>query len=206
MSSPRITGAVFGALVTLLGLAVLVGWTIHSTLLIQIVSNLAPMPPTTAAAFVATGLALLGTVTNQRRLTLIGAAIAAISACWTLVEYPATAVCFLVLAGGFALLQTNLLSDRSMLLGIPGLLAAAVGAACCIRVIWGGAFAWGSLTYVALHTAIGLLVLGIGVIAVALDMIPPGSRCPLLGAHRCQRFSCDRKNRITAVFYSQERN
>ena len=178
MSSPRIIGAVWGALVTLLGFAVLVGWTIHSTLLIQVVSNLAPMPPTTAAAFVATGLALLGTVTNRRRLTLIGAAIAAISACWTLVEYPATAVCFLVLASGFALLQTNLLRDRSMMLGIPGLLAAAVGAACCIRVIWGGAFAWGSVTYVALHTAIGLLVLGIGVIAVALDMIPSGSGVP----------------------------
>ena len=180
MSSPRITGAVCGALVTLLGLAVLVGWTIHSTLLIQIVSNLAPMPPTTAAAFVATGLALLATVINQRRLTLIGAAIAAISACWTLVEYPATAVCFLVLASGFALLQTNLLRDRSMMLGIPGLLAAAVGAACCIRVIWGGgdAFVLGNLTRVALHTGAGFFVLGIGVLAVAFDKIQSGPHVP----------------------------
>jgi signal transduction histidine kinase len=179
MSSPRITGAIGGALAVLLGLVVLAGWTIHSTLLTQITPNLPPMLPTTAATFVVTGLTLLVSVTNGRRFALIGTAIIAVLAGCLLVARPVTAVCFLALATGFALVQTNLVSDKSMTLGIPGLLAAAVGAACCIRVVWGGAFAWGSLTPVAFHTAIGLLVLGIAVVSFALEMIPAGTQAPI---------------------------
>jgi hypothetical protein len=108
MSSPRITGAIGGALAVLLGLVVLAGWAIHSTLLIQITPNLAPMLPTTAATFVVTGLTLLVTVTNRRQFAFIGTAIMAVLAGGLLIARPVTAVCFLVLATGFALVQTHI--------------------------------------------------------------------------------------------------
>ena len=58
MSWPRMTGAVCGALAILLGSVVLLGWAIHSPLLIQVAPDLAPMQRNTAASFVLIGLAL----------------------------------------------------------------------------------------------------------------------------------------------------
>ena len=112
---------------------------------------------------------------------------------------PAAALCFIVLATGFVLAQISPLPKsakgaarttkpawnsfaphsvlrefpkRSPMLGVAGSLVAAVGAVCGISVIWGGgdAFALGDLTRMAVHTAGGFLLLGIGAAAVALDM------------------------------------
>jgi signal transduction histidine kinase len=198
------TGAVCGALAILLGFVVLLGWAIHSASLIQVAPNLAPMQRNTAAGFALSGLALVGIVLNRLRLTLIGSVMAATAAAATLLEYllhanlridellgvsyittqtsspgrmsPTTALCFLVLATAFVLAQTSLRTHRSAVLGVAGLLVAAVGAACCIAVISGtsDAFAWGNLTRVAFHTALGFLLLGIGVTTVAWDMTQPG--------------------------------
>src|SRR5258708_23568066 len=172
MSLSRMTGALCGILVTLLGSAVLVGWAVRSTLLIQFAPNLTPMQRNAAACFALSGIALLGTVMSRRRLTLIGSAIMAAVAGLTLLEYifhadfkiaellgvayitthtslpgrmaPGTALCFSVLAAGFVMAQTHLLKRRSPILGITGLLVAAVGAACCISALSGSdnAFAW----------------------------------------------------------------
>ena len=204
MSWARMTGAVCGALAVLLGFIVLLGWAIHSAVLIQVAPDLAPMQRNTAAGFALGGLALLGIVRSKPRLTLIGSAVSASLAVVTLLEYlfhsivgidellgvsyivtqtsspgrmsPTTALCFLVLAAAFVLAQTSLRIRRSAVLGISGLSIAAVGAACCIAVISGtsDAFAWGNLTRVAFHTAVGFLLLGIGVTAVAWDMTQPG--------------------------------
>ena len=204
MSWPRMTGAVCGALAILLGFVVLLGWAIHSAFLIQVAPDLAPMQRNTAAGFALSGLALLGIVMRKPRLTFIGSALAASLPVVTLLEYlfranfridellgvsyittqtsspgrmsPTTALCFLVLATAFVLAQTSLRTRRSAVLGVAGLLVAAVGAACCIAVISGtsDAFAWGNLTRVALHTAVGFLLLGIGVTAAAWDMTQPG--------------------------------
>ena len=203
MPWPRITGAVCGALAILLGAAVLLGWAIHSPFLIQVAPDLTPMQRNTAASFVLSGLALLGIARNWRRLTLIGSAITAAFAALTLLEYlfrahlgidellgagyitthtsdpgrmsPTTALCFIVLAAGFMLSQTSLLTNRSAVLGVTGLLVAAVGAACSIGVASGtsDAFAWGNLTRVAFHTAVGFAVLGIGTTIVAWDLTRP---------------------------------
>jgi len=187
-------------LAILLGLIVLLGWAIHSPLLIQGSPDLAPMQRNTAVGFVLIGLALLGVVRSKPRLTLIASAITATLSAVTLFEYllrtnfgidellgvayiatqtsspgrmsPTTALCFIVLAAGFVLAQTSLRTHASSVLGASGLLVAAVGAACFIGVISGtsGAFAWGNLTRVAFPTAVGFLILGIGVTAVAWDL------------------------------------
>jgi signal transduction histidine kinase len=185
MSLPRMTGALCGALAIVLGSAVLLGWAIHSTLLIQVAPNLAPMQPDTAVSFVAIGLALVGIAIGRPRLTFIGAGLAAALAGASLVAIRhmsmGTALCFIVLASGFVLVQTDLLANKSLILGITGVLVAAVGAACAISVVWGDGqtFAWGGLTHVAFHTAFGLLALGIGAVALGLDMLPPGLRVPI---------------------------
>jgi signal transduction histidine kinase len=194
------TGALCGILVILLGTVVLLGWAIHSPLLIQAAPDLAPMQRNTAFSFALIGLALLGIVWSKTRLTFIGSSIAATLAAATLFEYllhanfgidellgaayitthtsdpgrmsPTTALCFIVLAAGFMLTQTGPLTRRSAGLGVTGLLVVAVGAACFIALLSGtsGAFAWGNLTRVALPTAVGFLILGIGVTAVAWDL------------------------------------
>ncbi len=209
MSLPKIAGAVCGLLTVLLGSAVLVGWAIHSTFLIQIAPNLAPMQRNTAASFILVGFAFLGIVLSRPRLTFICAAATATLASASILEYlfganfgidqllgaayittktsspgrmsPTTALCFLVLAAGFVLSQTRLRSRRSAVLGVVGLLAAAVGATCTFSVFAGtsDALAWGNLTRVALHTALGFVVLGIGVSTVAFDLAQSELREPI---------------------------
>jgi len=195
----RLAGALSGGLAVLLGLAVSGGWAFHSTFLIQISPNLAPMQRNTAMCFALTGLALLGLVADRPGRTILFSALSAIFAGGSLLEYlfsadfgidqllgiayittqtsepgrmaPATAVCFLLLAIAFVWAQTRLIRESSLVLGITGFLVAAVGATCCIGVLAGtsDAFAWGNLTRVAFHTAIGFMVVGLGVAALAWD-------------------------------------
>jgi signal transduction histidine kinase/ActR/RegA family two-component response regulator len=202
MSPSRTIGALAGALAVLLGSVVLAGWAIHSTSLIQVAPNLAPMQRNTALGFILTGLALLGIVIGKPKLTFSGSAATITLAAVTLLEYlfrvnfgidellgvayirnevtdpgrmaPTTALCFIILAGFFLLVRSSLITNRSALLGLGGVLVAAVGATCCISVLWGAgdAFAWAGMMRVAFHTAVGFLVLGIGVAAVAWDVTP----------------------------------
>jgi signal transduction histidine kinase len=197
------TGAVCGALAILLGSLVLAGWAVHSTFLIQVAPDLAPMQRNTAVSFALCGLALLGIVMGRPRLTFTGGSVTATLAVVTLLEYlfrinfgidellgisyitthtsspgrmsPTTALCFIVLAAAFVLAQTGPRINRSAVLGVTGLMVAAVGATCFIGVVSGtsDAFAWGNSTRVALHTAVGLVMLGIGVASVAWDMTRP---------------------------------
>ena len=141
----------------------------------------------TAVSFAIAGISLLGIVLSKPRWTFIASAAGASVAGASLLEYlfdasfprrmsPVTALCFLVLAIGLALAQTPRLASRSPVLGITGLLVAAVGAACCISMVWGNghAFLFGELSRLAFLTAAGFVVLGIGAIALALGMIQAG--------------------------------
>src|ERR1700676_5601504 len=166
MSLPRMAGAICGALVVLLGAVVLVGSVVAP--------NLPPMPRDTAVSFALSGAALLGIVMSRPRLTFIGSAITSSLALVSLQVRmsPVPALCFILLATGFALAQADWLTNKSPLLGVTGFLVAAVGATCCISVLSGASdsFAWGN---VAFHTSVGLLMLGIGAAAVAFDMTQP---------------------------------
>jgi signal transduction histidine kinase len=184
----------------MLGLVVLGGWALHSTFFIQISPDLAPMQRNTAMCFALTGLALLGVVAGLPGRTIFLSAISAVFAGGSLLEYlfsadfgidqllgtayvttqtsepgrmaPVTAICFVLLAIALVLAQTRLIRERSLVLGITGFLVAAVGATCCIGVLAGtsDALAWGNLTRVAFHTAIGFIVLGLGVTVLAWDL------------------------------------
>jgi len=145
------------------------------------------MQRSTAVSFIAVGLALMGVVLDRARLTFITSGIAATLAVASFFlkldlgrMAPLTAICFLVLSLGFVWAEISPLAQRSPVVGISGLLAAAVGATCCISLLWGSGevFVLGDLTSVALPTAAGFLLMGIGVCAVAWDLIQPGPENP----------------------------
>jgi len=213
MTSPTTTisrwaGLISGSVAIALGCTVLLGWAVHSTLLVRISPNLAPMQRTTAVCFVLSGIAFLGVIGKRAQLTFMCAPISAVVAIVSFLETllhvdlgidqllgaayittrtlppgrmaPATAICFVALALGFVLAETKLGWSESAALGVAGLLAAAIGATCFISRIWGigDAFAWTTIR-MALNTAAGFLVLGFGAAAVAFDMTPLRGREPL---------------------------
>ena len=205
VSAPRLswlgmTAALCGALVVLLGSIVLTGWAIHSTFLIQVAPNLAPMPPNTALSFLLSGIALLGIAIARPRITVIASSITAAISRASILEYlfhanfgidellsvafittltpdhgrmsPATVLCFTLFAVITMLAEGRRFTERAPFLGVTGLLIAAVGATCSIGVFAGtnDAFAWGDLNRVAVHTGVGFVLLGIGIAAAALDV------------------------------------
>src|SRR5260370_27185917 len=87
VSLPRMTAALCGALAIVLGSAVLVGWAVHSTFLIQVAPDLPPMQRNSAVCFALSGLALVGTAIRRPPLTFIGSAITATLAVASLLEY-----------------------------------------------------------------------------------------------------------------------
>ena len=205
---PRLAGAATAILVILLGLIVLLGWATHSIFLIQVAPHLAPMQLNTAINFVLIGIAVLALLGRRPWLTFLAVAIAGTLAGLSVLEYlahadfridqlfgvgyvtehvsqpgrmsPISAICFVLLAAALAIAQTGPARRRGPLLGITGSVIAAVGAACCIGVLSGTdeAFVWGNVTRVAVHTAVGFLILGIGVTAIAWDLSCPMVREP----------------------------
>ncbi len=198
-----------GGLAILLGAAVLVGWAIDATFLIQVAPSLPPTQRNTAVSLALSGLALLGIVMNRARLMFVASGIVATFASASLLEYlfhvnfgidellgvafvtthssypgrmaPATTFCFLLMAAGLVLAHTRFLPRKSTVLGITGLALVAFGGTCCIGVLSGidTTLAWGSVNHVAFHTATGFLLLGIGITAVAWEMATPSVREPL---------------------------
>ncbi|HEY5028026.1 MAG TPA: PAS domain S-box protein, partial [Candidatus Angelobacter sp.] len=84
---PKRVAFVAGTLSVLLGLAVLVGWSLHSVLLIQISHALAPMQRMTALGFLFCGLALTLTGAARRRLAAMCATLPFLVAALTSLEY-----------------------------------------------------------------------------------------------------------------------
>ena len=164
------------------------------------------MQPNTALSFLLSGIALLGIVIAMPRLIVIASAITATLSLASILEYllhanfgidellsvafittltpdhgrmsPATALCFTAFAVVTMLTQAPRFTKRSPLLGVTGLLIAAVGATCSIGVLSGtsDAFAWGNLNRVAIHTGVGFVLLGIGLAVAAVDVPQLGLR------------------------------
>jgi PAS domain S-box-containing protein len=198
ISLSRILGALCGGLAVLLGLSVLLGWAVHSPLLIRLAPELPRMLVTSAFGFVLSGLALLGIVFNRRWLTLACSGLAALLGTAYLTVFLSdpnriarpSALCFVVLGTGFALQQVTSGTRKSYILGVVGWLAAMIGASCAASVMWGSgdAFAMGDTKHMAFHTALGFVLLGSGAISLAVGMIQAGVRQPVwvsIGATVC---------------------
>jgi PAS domain S-box-containing protein len=92
---------------------------------------------------------------------------------------PVAAICFTMASIGL-LLAPKILSRRAtLLLGLNGSIIAAVGMATSMGIALGSsdAFGWGNVTRVSLQTAVGLSVLGFGILALVwhVETYPVGT-------------------------------
>jgi PAS domain S-box-containing protein len=93
---------------------------------------------------------------------------------------PVVAICFVFGSMGL-LLAPKILSKRSaLLLGLNGSIIAAAGIATSMSFALGSsdAFGWGDINGLALHTAVGLWVLGVGMLALAWHVEPDPAGIP----------------------------
>jgi PAS domain S-box-containing protein len=175
-------------LVVALGTTATIGWSIEHPGLIQILPVLPPMTRNTAACFMLSGLALAVLSLDRRRwIAVVAAALVAIVGVLRLVEVafrvdtgvneilgpsyintglvvrggmaPGTAICFTL--GALALMSTPSVPNvrSALLLGLNGSIVAAFGIAATVGFFGGVALA-------ALHTAVGFLLLGSGLLAL----------------------------------------
>ena len=181
------TGA--AVLVIVLGLTVLAGWISQTPELIQLLPHLPPMTRNTAACFLLCGLALLMlALRGPRWLVVMCAGTVSAVSVLTLVEIvfrvnvginellgpsyinvglvrrggmaPLTAICFALSSMALLMTPTVMSKQSAMLLGLNGSTVSAAGMVAMIGL-------WGGVALAALHTAVGLWVLGLGMLALA---------------------------------------
>jgi two-component system NtrC family sensor kinase len=173
----------------------LTGWYMHNVALMQAVPAFVPMQYNTALCFLVGGMGLLALARRLPRLAAVGGTIAAVIGLMTLSEYllavnlgvdqllipsavaalqpermaPNTALSFALF--GMALVMLSRTSPRKqslLIIGPVGAIVLALGLAACIGYLTGlTTYNWGQATLMTAHTAVGLMVVGIGVIAYA---------------------------------------
>ena len=179
-----------------LGALVLVGWYTHNVNLIQIAPAFVPMQYNTALGFALSGLALLAMCQQKRYLQQSLGLMVLFIGFFTLIEYlfsinlgidqammehyievntsqpgrmaPNTALCFTLT--GFILLFARRDKQYVALMGTLGTVISSLGV-----VAFGGyligietAYGWGALTKMAVHTAIGFVVIGLSFFCYSL--------------------------------------
>ncbi|MDM0065070.1 ATP-binding protein [Variovorax sp. J31P207] len=181
------------------GSTALVGWFTGSPALIQLLPHLPPMTRNAALCFMLCGVALWILARGGPRWTVVACAcvvglLAALTLCQIFLRLdigidellgssyiavklvrpgrmaPVTAACFLMAAIGLGLAPRTLSKLSALWLGIDGSIIAALGLAATVGF-------WGGVMLAALHTAVSLSVLGIGLLALAwhVDDDPVGT-------------------------------
>lgn len=181
---------------TLLGLVVLTGWYTHNLTLLQISPNFIPMHYHTALGFLLCGLGLLAVALGKLWLTRICGGIVLMIGFLTLIQnsfdaklgsnrlltspdiqidvpYPivmasSTALCFVFT--GVALLLTGIpirLKQRPLILGFLSSIIGALGIMALLGYLINMKELYGWWRHMALHTAIGFVVLSLGIFAFA---------------------------------------
>ena len=178
-----------------LGLIVLLGWYTHNTALIQIHPTLVPMQFNTAIGFLLCGLMLLAYVHDRRGIKITLGAIVTMLGMLTLAQYlldvdfgidqllmehyitvatshpgrmaPNTALCFLLISLAMLTPAGMLRQWAAPLQGILGSLVFGLGTVAVLGywLALESTYGWGRWTHMALHTAIGFMILGLGLFA-----------------------------------------
>ena len=182
-----------------LGATVEFGWITKQYQLVQLLPHLPYMVKNTAACFLLCGVALLTLVLKGPRWLIIVSAGAVFALCIvTIFEYasginlrtgellgptpvsvrtrvpgriaPLAAICFAMATLGILLAPRVLTKRAALFLGFNGSIIAAFGLASTIGI-------WGNATLTALHTAVGLSILGLGMLSLAwqVETGPTGS-------------------------------
>lgn len=177
----------------LLGGTVIFGWTVRDTTLIQVAPAMTPMQFNTAAGLVLCGAGLLAIASHRRRIAALLGAFVAVGASLTLLQYvaglnlgidecfvdhfvtvnttypgrmaPNTALCFILF--GVSLWQPHLGRWGTITSSTLCSIVASLGFVTLVSYLAGidSAYSWGRMTPMAVHTAAGFFVLGLGGIA-----------------------------------------
>lgn len=203
MNGYHIVRNISATIVSLLGAIVMVGWFSHTPALIQVLPNFVPMQFNAALGFLISGIGLF---CIHRRIVLIPCAIIiSVIGLLTLLQYilglnfgidqllmkhyilvetshpgrmaPNTALCLLLT--GVAMLFTQITAkSRETLLMLLSILVLILGFIAFIGYILEvpTIYGWGHLTKMALHTAIGFILIGIGMISYSFNEIEHSKR------------------------------
>jgi signal transduction histidine kinase len=199
-------GVATGALAAALGVAVLIGWHTGNGRLTQLYPGFTPMAYNTSVSFGALGCALVALSLRWSRCAQLAAAVAGILCLARLVEYvngaprgidglfarvglaegllyarpmaPNTAICFVLLAAAVLLLSGppgfRWRPEVSALFGSAGVdfgLNALAGYLMAFHT-----FAWGNFPPMAIHTSVGAILLGAGVLTLSWRDQNPSDR------------------------------
>src|SRR5580704_7920189 len=194
---PSVLAAAAGGLSAALGLTVLVGWYTHNTALIQIHPTFVTMVYNTALGFFLSGLSLVAIALGRPRLALIGGGYVVVFGLVTLAEfmfsrdlgidqlfmrdyvmvanaYPNrmalnSAVFWPLVGSAILLMSLSRARLRPLIVGLIGSIAFAQGLVAFSGYLTGvtTTYAWGNLTRMAVHTAFGFAILGLGLVALA---------------------------------------
>ena len=178
-----------GVSIAALGLTVLAGWFSNTPELVQLLPHLPPMTRNAAACFVLCGLAMLTLAVGGPRWPIVVCmgTVGAVSVL-RIAEIvfrmdlginellgpsyinvglvrpggmaPATAACFAAGSVGLLLARDVPSARSALVLGTVGSIVAALGMAASVGF-------WGDVRLAAFHTAVGLLVFGFGLLALA---------------------------------------
>ncbi|WP_213955832.1 ATP-binding protein [Variovorax sp. dw_954] len=180
---------VASASVVLLGAVVLTGWMSGSASLIQLLPSWPPMPRNVAASFMLIGIGLLALASRGPRwLVGLCAGLVATVSMLRIAEIvlrvdaginellgpsyinvglvrrggmsPLAVTCFAISAGAMLIAMKQAPHRFAMIMGISGSVVAALGIVAALGFL-------GGITLAALHTALGLCLLGTGMLALA---------------------------------------
>ena len=199
--------AAAGMFLAALGLIVLVGWFSHTLALVQVLPQLPPVRRNAAVCMTLSGIALLGVaLRGPRWLVIACTGLAGVVSGLTLVEYAfhvnigidellgsnyiggspgarmtaVAAVCFAASSMALLLARESRSKWSLLVVMVAGSITAAIGLAAIMAygLGSGNAFGWGHVIQAPLLTAIGLLILGLGLLAVVWQAYPDPAGTP----------------------------
>lgn len=182
-----------GIALVLLGAAVITGWHTNTPLLVQILPAYIAMVYNTALGFIFSGIALLALVNGNRRLVMTCAGFIMAIGLLTLLQYlfqtdlgidnffiehdinvktshpgrlaPNTALCFFL--AGLALILAQQKTQKWIVASGLGSIVTGLGFIAFTGYLIGfkGAYGWGHLPPMAVHTSLGVAILGTGILS-----------------------------------------
>jgi sensor domain CHASE-containing protein len=199
-----------GGATVVLGLLVLIGWHTHSQALVQVRPQFVPMAYNAALAFLFGGFALLAIASGRRRAARLCAGFPVLIGLLTLFQYltgwrlhldylfvqpfiasgresitamaPNSGLAFLLAGMALLLLTRASGGPGSLVKTTLGCLVLIISGTALIGYIAGipAAYGWHHFLQMAVHTGVGLLALGLGVVALAVSEKPkPGEHAHL---------------------------
>jgi CHASE3 domain sensor protein len=195
-----------GATAFFFGMLVVASWYAHWRSVLQMVPDTAPMQYNAALCFILCGLGLILLTTSRARIAPLLGCVVGIFCLLTLIEYiagwdlgidqrlfrpyfeaasafpgrmsPLTACCFVLLGIAIAQIGTGRTWLRVTSAGLLACIVVVIAVVALAGYAFGidAAYGWGAYSRMAVNTAAGFLVLGSGVLVLALGMAKAENR------------------------------